>query len=103
MDKQGAPVASFNDFLVERNDAIDNAAYGLALEMLHLRDKPDSETAFPWNMEIIGAILESTQGVLASYGYAACWPFREEDVPCFQTASCAKNNCPLKGQRRMEK
>lgn len=97
MDKQDTPVAAFDAFLVERNDAIDNAAYGLALEMLHLRGKPDSEMAFPWNMEIIGTILESTQGILESHGYAVCWPFREEDEPCCQTASCAKTNCLLKG------
>ncbi len=98
MNKQETPIAAFDDFLIERNDTLDNAAYGLALEMLQLKEQPAGESKFPWNMEIIGAILESTQRILQSHGYAVCWPYREEDAPCCQTASCMKTDCLLKGR-----
>lgn len=96
MDKRETPMADFEDFLIARNDILDNAAYDLALEMLQLKEQTDSESKFPWSMEIIGAILESTQEILQSHRYAVCWPYREEDVPCCQTASCTKHDCLLK-------
>lgn len=97
MDNTGIPARNFDNFLVERNDDLDNSAYNLALKMLDLDNQPDHETAFPWNMEIIGAMLESAQEILGEHGYAVCWPYYEEEVPCCQTASCAKTDCLLKG------
>ncbi|WP_455436350.1 hypothetical protein [Hungatella hathewayi] len=102
MDNQGAPAMNFDNFLVERNDVLDNAAYGLALKMLGLDNQPDSESAFPWDMEIIGAMLESAQDILKEHGYAVCWPYHEDDVPCCQTASCKKADCLLKGRLQKE-
>ena len=102
MDNQGAPVMNFDNFLTERNDELDNAAYELALKMLGLNNQPDRETAFPWNMEIIGAMLESAQDILEEHGYAACWPYYEDDVPCCQTAACKKTDCLLKGRPQKE-
>lgn len=102
MDNQGAPARNFDDFLAERNDELDNAAYGLALTMLGLDNQPDRETAFPWNMEIIGAMLENTQDILKEHGYAVCWPYHEDEVPCCQTASCKKADCLLKGRLQKE-
>ncbi|MCC8026633.1 MAG: hypothetical protein LIP16_15205 [Clostridium sp.] len=98
MDKPDAAIEKFDNFLVARNDVLDNAAYNLALEMLQLKEQPDSETKFPWNMEIIGALLESTQSILEEHGHAVCWPYYEEEMPCCQTGSCAKTDCLLKGR-----
>ncbi len=100
MDKLETPMADFDDFLIERNDTLDNAAYDLALEMLHLKEQPASESKFPWNMEIIGGILESVQEILQSHRYAVCWPYREDDVPCCQTTACTKTDCLLKGRHK---
>lgn len=91
----------FDDFLAERNDALDNAAYGLALKMLGLGNCPDSETAFPWNMEIIGAILESSEKILKTHGFVVCWPYYEGGKPCYQTA-CKKAICLLKSHPSKE-
>lgn len=102
MDKPGKPSSCFDDFLVERNDVLDNAAYALALEMLDLNNRPEREDAFPWNMEIIGAVLESTQRILKEHGYSVCWPYHEDDVPCHQTASCERVDCFLKGFSQKE-
>lgn len=97
MGNPSTPARNFDDFLVERNDELDNAAYELALKMLGLENLSDNETKFPWNMEIICAMLERTQSILEEHGYAVCWPYHEEDVPCYQTATCKKAGCLLKG------
>lgn len=102
MDNSSTPVRNFDDFLVQRNDELDNGAYELALKMLCLENLPNNETKFPWNMEIIGALLESTQNILEEHGYAVCWPYHEEDVPCYQTAACKKPDCLLKGRPQKE-
>lgn len=102
MDNSDASANRFNDFLTERNDGLDNAAYGLALKMLSLDNQADSATAFPWNMEIIGSILESTEKILEAHGFAVCWPYHEDDVPCYQTSACNKKDCLLKGHPSKE-
>ena len=102
MGNTGTPARYFDDFLVERNDELDNAAYDLALKMLDLDNQPDHETAFPWNMEIIGAMLESAQEILEEHGFAVCWPYHEDDVPCCQSATCKKTICSLKGRLQKE-
>lgn len=102
MDNSGLPASQFEHFLMERNDELDNAAYDLALKMLDLDNQPDREKAFPWDMEIIGAMLESSQEILEEHGYAVCWPYHEDDVPCHQTATCKKAVCSLKERLQKE-
>ena len=102
MDNSGLPASLFEHFLVERNDELDNAAYDLALKMLMINNQPDCEPVFPWNMEIIGAMLESTLEILEEHGYAVCWPYHEDDVPCYQTATCKKAACSLKERLQKE-
>ena len=48
---------SFEDYLCNRNDAIDNAAYQLICAMTaqdHNEPKEDDPAVPDWNMEIIG-------------------------------------------------
>lgn len=92
MDKR----QSFEDFLVERNDELDNAAHELALLMLSANSTPLEGSEFPWNMEIIGAILESIKSILEERGYLTCWPYHENETPCMDTDSCKYEHCPLK-------
>lgn len=87
----------FEDFLAERNDELDNAAYGLAQQMLSANGVLPSEDEFPWNMEIIGAILDAAEDVLNEKGYHPCWPYHEnEDTPCYVLEDCKHKDCPLK-------
>lgn len=102
MGNPGSPASQFEHFLVERNDELDNAAYDLALKMLDLDNQPNREKAFPWSMEIIGAMLESAQEILEEHGYAVCWPYHEDDVPCCQSATCKKTICSLKERLQKE-
>lgn len=88
---------SFEDILVERNDALDNAAHGLALLMLSANGTSPNEGEFPWNMEIIGAILDAAGAVLKEKGYDVCWPYYEnDDTPCYVLDDCKHKDCPLK-------
>ena len=88
---------NFENFLAERNDELDNAAHGLALTMLSANGTPPDESVFPWNMEIIGAILESTDAILKEHGYHICWPYHGDDeIPCTSMNDCKHQDCPLK-------
>lgn len=93
MDKR----QNFENFLTERNDELDNAAHALAVLMLSAKDTPPTENEFPWNMEIIGDILESTVDILAEHGHHACWPYHgDDDTPCYALDDCKHNHCPFK-------
>lgn len=87
----------FEDFLVERNDALENTAHGLAQLMLSTNGALPDEDEFPWSMEIIGAILEDTAATLKEKGYHTCWPYYEnDDTPCYVLDDCKHKDCPLK-------
>lgn len=93
----GKQKQDFDDFLCERNDVVDNAAHDLALAMLSANGTAPDEAAFPWSMEIIGAILESTMSILDEHGYHACWPYHENDeIPCHSLDKCKNKDCPFK-------
>lgn len=92
MDKR----QNFADFLIRRNDELDNAAHELAMLMLSANGTPLEDDQFPWNMEIIGAILESAKSILEEHGYPTCWPYHENETPCKDTDGCKYENCPLK-------
>lgn len=52
---------SFEDYLCNRNDAIDNAAYQLICAMTaqdHNEPKEDDPAVPDWNMEIIGELVD---------------------------------------------
>lgn len=87
---------NFEDFLVARNDVLDNAAHELAMLMLSANGTPLEDDQFPWDMEIIGAILESIKSILEEEGYQICWPHHENTEPCIDTDSCKYEGCPLK-------
>ena len=87
----------FEDFLTERNDAIDNASYALAVTLLRLNPSLADEEILPWDMEIIGSINESVQRILEEHGHPVCWPYHEDAIPCYQTTACEKTDCLLKG------
>ena len=97
MDK----VQGFESFLIERNDALDNAAHELALSLLITKDMPPNEDAFLWSMEIIGAILESTAAILKEHGHHTCWPYYgDNEMPCYALDDCKHQCCPLKQHQK---
>lgn len=57
----------------ERADDIDNATYRYLAKLLELNEG-DSEEKFPWNIEILRKVFDSTVSALQEYGYAVCNP-----------------------------
>lgn len=60
--------------MVDRTDWIDNQTYWYLMQLLEL--SPDeSEEKFPWNIEILRNIFDSTVSILEEYGHAVCNPY----------------------------
>jgi len=86
----------FENFLIEKGDAIDSAAYQLAIALLMTRHQDNPEEILPWNMEILGEIIAYMESVLKKRGYIPCYPYHEDDIMCPETDSCSKPDCPFK-------
>lgn len=83
----------FEDFLCDRNDEIDNAAYNLCAVLLG-KDAKQLESEFPWQMDIVGNITEDVVSILEDHGYPVCWPYYE-DTESGQTPCCATDTCTV--------
>lgn len=60
--------------IVDRTDWIDNQTYWYLMQLLEL--SPDeSEEKFPWNIEILRNVFDSTVSILEEYGHAVCNPY----------------------------
>ena len=62
---------SFEDYLCNRNDAIDNAAYQLICAMTaqdHNEPKEDDPAVPDWNMEIIGELVDAAEEIIQEKG-----------------------------------
>ena len=66
----------FDNFLVARNDRIDNAAF----ELLNALSPEPQE----WNMEIIGKIVDAVEMALVLCDIPVCHPWREENTECYK-------------------
>lgn len=89
----------FEDYLISRGDLIDNSAYQLAVAFCKTDVNLADEYVLPWNMEIIGAINDAVQGILKDDGLLGCWPYNEDETPCYLADSCSKKGCPFKRGR----
>ncbi|RFZ77605.1 hypothetical protein DS742_17470 [Lacrimispora amygdalina] len=85
----------FHTFLENRNDDLSNAAFSL-LALLHQpsgdRDNPETPE-FPWNMALIGPLLDTAEKILQDGSFSSCYPYYEEDIPCYRTNSCHNCDC----------
>ena len=72
---------NFEDYLCERNDTIDNAAYQL-IGVLTAEDPG----------EVVDAVKEI---IIEKVGYT-CHPFYCDEVPCYLTDECDNKHCPLR-------
>ncbi len=58
----------------ERTDDIDNATYRYLVELLEL-NADEAEKRFPWNIEILRKVFDSSVSILKEYGHAVCNPY----------------------------
>lgn len=90
---------SFEDYLCNRNDAIDNAAYQLICAMTaqdHNEPKEDDPAVPDWNMEIIGEVVDAVKEIIIEKVGYTCHPFYCDEVPCYLTDECDNKHCPLR-------
>ena len=89
----------FENYLVERNDDIDNTANALMRLLLALPEEEDTENdPFPWDMSLIGEVEEFTTSLLAEHGHLVCHPYYEGEgeIPCYRGVDCQRKSCPFK-------
>lgn len=92
-DEHFDPVGtSFEEFLCEQNDAVDNAAFALAQAL--------AGYSLEWNQEYIGEIVDSAEAILLECGFHTCHPWYEGEyeVPCYLTNECKNPRCPMKAR-----
>lgn len=83
----------FSNFLLLKNDEIDNEAFGLinALTM-----KKIGETV-EWDVEIIGEVVDVVKDVLSKKCFGVCHPFYTNGkTPCYESDDCGLENCRFK-------
>lgn len=92
-------INNFESFLERRNDLLDNMAY----QILWILTRPETEqteivsSKFPWDMSLIGPLLETAESLLQKAGFSTCYPFYGEDeIPCIHAGLCQHPNCPLR-------
>ena len=95
----------FESFLEKRNDLLDNLAY----QLLWLLTQPGTEqteavlSEFPWDMSLIGPLLETAESLLQKAGFSTCYPYYgENEIPCIHTSLCQHPNCPFLTDSHMD-
>lgn len=88
----------FEPFLEKRNELLD----GLAYQLLWLLTQPEAEltetvlSEFPWDMSLIGPLLETAESLLRKAGFSTCYPFYgENEIPCIHADQCRHPDCTL--------
>lgn len=91
---------SFEHFLEFKADEIDNAAYALIVALLRTHPEQSYEEILSWDMSVIGAVVEDAKSTLEKMGKQTCFPYYEEEICCFRTASCKTATCYFDDDRR---
>ena len=96
----------FENFLIAKNDRIDNAAYDLicAIVTPSEYEEDDEEEEVEWDMEHIGEVVDMVKSYLEEAGFKTCHPYCEENdqfgqscrVPCLKSYSCENEKCKFK-------
>ncbi len=60
--------------MVERGDWIDTQTYWYLMQLLEL-NVDQAQERFPWDIEILRKVFDSTVSILKGYGHAVCSPY----------------------------
>lgn len=65
------------DFLIMKNDVIDNSAYELCCSLInkYASYDPNTEGIFPWDMQHIAEVTSMVEQYLNEKGFEVCHPF----------------------------
>ena len=96
----------FENFLIAKNDRIDNAAYDLICAIVSPSEyeEDDEDDVVEWDMEHIGEVVDMVKSYLEGAGFKTCHPYYEENdqlgqscrVPCSKSFSCENSSCKFK-------
>ncbi len=91
----------FENYLCERNDEIDNAAYNLACTLAQMPEGTELE----WDMSYIGEIVSETEDILKNHNIPTCHPSYTSDdntdeIPCPVEHTCGISNCPFANKKQ---
>lgn len=76
----------FESFLCSRNDRLSDLAYELGGAICRSKD-------VKYDMAWVGPIIDAVEAIMQSHGYDTCYPFYEEDCPCYEGGDCDKSRC----------
>lgn len=90
----------FENFLIAKNDLIDNAAFELITALISTSNDEENEEV-EWNMEHIGEVVDMVKSYLEEQGFQVCHPYYEADMntdekPCCECDSCFNKNCQMR-------
>lgn len=90
----------FDDFLCQKNDLIDNAAFQL-LNALMARDASCSDEAIEWDMRHIAPVIELVKKYAEeNLQHEVCHPwFGDDEKSCFESGECSNPRCPFNGRK----
>ena len=69
-----ADEVEMNQKMTERADWIDTQTYWYLMQLLEI-STAEAEEKFPWNIEILRNVFDSTVSILEEYGHAVCNPY----------------------------
>ena len=90
----------FENFLIAKNDLIDNAAFELIKALVSTSENEENEE-IEWDMEHIGEVVDMVKSYLKERGFQVCHPYYEADgdtdeKPCCECDSCSNENCQMR-------
>lgn len=98
LGETGTEGLELNSKMVDRADWIDNQTYWYLMQLLGL-SMDESEEKFPWNIEILRKVFDSSVSILKEYGHAVCNPYvatseTGRQYRCtFSECGCESCNC----------
>ena len=90
---------AFEEYLCDRNDAIDNAAYQLIIALTANNPEGTMEanpTVPEWDMSLIGRVVDSAQEIIQEQIGYHCHPFYCNEIPCYLTDECQNTHCAMR-------
>lgn len=95
---------NFEDFQIKKHDLISNAAYALACA-IYSKDPDSDDTPLPWDMSVIGEMVDAAAEIMQRKGMGVCDPFyggENSGIPCYLTGECKTHPCPFSHDENAE-
>ena len=82
----------FDDYLCQREDDVDNAAYALLCAVANRQ--------LDWDLSIIRPLVEEVANILEDLEIGSCVPYYDDDGferrPCYEDEFVECANCPMR-------